>query len=166
MKLKTRVQSFIAAKMKRMYAKHAIKRKRNSMLDWTDFEKNFISIMRRTVLNKDTILQYSWDSACRIAHDEANQLTIIVKDQSVQIHDRSNSMQFNTPLALQAYVNKMFDSATSKRCIALEEMADKMMINSLKSIQFGIDQMTIDMSHNRRSIQNYSVRRFRHKEKS
>ena len=136
----------IKSKMRRAYCKWAISKKRRTSALWTDFEKEFISFMRRAVLSKTATLHYSVENSARILNNEATDLTIIIKGNSIRVHDASSIISFGVPTELSYYLDAIFDRANIRIVNRIEESSNDLMISSLRELQFGTNKQVVDFA--------------------
>lgn len=140
------LQKIVKSKVKRAYCRWAISKKKRVSSEWTDFEKQFATFMKRAVLSKTANLYYSIESGARILHNTETDLTIIIRGNSIRVHDDATIIAFNSPSDLGIYLDAIFDRANSLRAQKIEDLSKELMVNSLKEIQFGSDRKAVDFS--------------------
>jgi hypothetical protein len=132
--------------MRRAYCKWAISKKKKTVEQWTEFERAFISFMRRAVLSKTASLHYSVENNARILHNRTTGLTVIIKGNSIRVHDETNIISFGVPSELGYYLDAIFDRANIRTVKRIEDSSSDMMLNSLREIQFGTDKQRVNFT--------------------
>ena len=150
----------IKSKIRRFYAKRAISKKKKTSSEWTDFERKFAMLMKRTVLQRETELICSWESSTRTIHNQITGLTIILNGHTVKVNDDRTVIVFAVDVDLRDYLNSIFDKATIARSLKLNETVNDLMLKNLKEIELNADRKyKIDFSHLTKPIKKFAATR-------
>lgn len=153
------IKRIVRNKIKRAYCKWAISKKKKVAAEWTPFEKKFALLFKRAIITKDSTLYYSWETNSRLVHNKKNKLTIIIRSNSVKLHDDKTLISFFVGSNLQLYLDAIFDQAASTRAKAIETQADNFMLENLNTIELGLDRRKLDIDERDVMVSKFVTRR-------
>jgi hypothetical protein len=159
MKTNFSIKRIIASKIRRVYCKLAISKKNRKSAEWSEFEKKFIMMLKRAVLSKDATLYLSWTDHARVVNNPTNRLTIVLRGNSVKVHDEKSFISFTVPLDVQDNLAYIFDRAAENKSRQIQESVDNMMMAQLREVELGIDRRNVDFSKAETRIKRFSSRR-------
>ena len=141
-----KIQTIVQTRIKRAYCRWALSKKKKKLEALTQFEKKFISVLKRICLMPDSEFNYSYrEDAGRIVSNASSNVTIQIKGAEIKFFDSEMITVFFTTPDVADYVSSIFDRATDIRAARKSESVYQLQLSHIRKVEGTL------MTHNRPS---------------
>jgi len=131
-----KIQRILQNRIKRAYCKWALNRKRKKLDTLNQFEKTFITVLKRICLMDDSEFNYSYrESASRIVSNTSSNVIIQIRGNEIKFVDSDTITVFFANPEVANYICSIFDKAADIRAAKKSDSIYQMQLYHIRKVE-------------------------------